>query len=163
MCDDAYFRGNCVVLRPGEYPSLRRMGMNDFASGLARELSGCEPRQPSADGNGGGVPAVLYEAAISPALVRDHRQQLRNLGGTGFNDRASSVRVEQGYWMFYSDADCNGECLTFGHGKSIPVPKSITAFPRHVGSGSVIRITRTQRGARGDVPFFPGSADSRRR
>ena len=23
LCDDAYFRGNCVTLQPGQYPSLR--------------------------------------------------------------------------------------------------------------------------------------------
>src|SRR5262245_38911226 len=35
--DDAYFREHCVTLQPGEYPSLRRMGMNDRISSV-REL-----------------------------------------------------------------------------------------------------------------------------
>ncbi|MDP1649286.1 MAG: beta/gamma crystallin-related protein [Rubrivivax sp.] len=29
VCDDAGFRGRCVVLRPGRYPSLAAMGLND--------------------------------------------------------------------------------------------------------------------------------------
>ena len=29
ICDDRGFEGNCMVLRPGQYPSLRAMGMND--------------------------------------------------------------------------------------------------------------------------------------
>ena len=46
LCADAYFRGSCVTLGPGEYPSLRAMGMNDKLSS-AREL-GWTP-----DGGGG--------------------------------------------------------------------------------------------------------------
>ena len=33
-CDDARFRGRCVVLRPGQYPSLTAMGMNDRISSI---------------------------------------------------------------------------------------------------------------------------------
>ena len=32
ICDDAGFRGSCVVLRPGNYPSLDAMGLNDRVS-----------------------------------------------------------------------------------------------------------------------------------
>ena len=28
-CDEANFRGHCMVLRPGQYPSLQAMGLND--------------------------------------------------------------------------------------------------------------------------------------
>jgi hypothetical protein len=38
ICEDAYFRGRCVTLQPGDYPSLRDMGMNDTISS-AREIS----------------------------------------------------------------------------------------------------------------------------
>jgi uncharacterized protein YcfJ len=34
VCSDAGFRGNCVVLRPGRYPSLAAMGLNNSASSL---------------------------------------------------------------------------------------------------------------------------------
>jgi hypothetical protein len=40
-----------------------------------------------------------------------------NLGRTGFNDRASSLRVESGYWIFCSDSEFRGECRTFGPGE----------------------------------------------
>ena len=33
-CDDARFRGRCVVLRPGQYASLQAMGMNDRISSM---------------------------------------------------------------------------------------------------------------------------------
>jgi uncharacterized protein YcfJ len=32
LCEDSHFEGHCVTLRPGEYPSLDRMGLNDRIS-----------------------------------------------------------------------------------------------------------------------------------
>ncbi len=34
VCDDARFGGRCAVLRPGRYPSLRSMGLNDRISSV---------------------------------------------------------------------------------------------------------------------------------
>ena len=34
ICEDAGFRGRCTVLRPGQYPSLTAMGLNDRVSSL---------------------------------------------------------------------------------------------------------------------------------
>jgi hypothetical protein len=34
VCSDAQFRGNCMVLRPGEYANLAAMGMNDRVTSL---------------------------------------------------------------------------------------------------------------------------------
>ena len=34
ICEDARFNGRCVVLRPGRYPSLASMGLNDRASSV---------------------------------------------------------------------------------------------------------------------------------
>jgi len=39
VCDDAYFRGRCVTLRPGQYTSLSAFGMNDRISSV-RPLRG---------------------------------------------------------------------------------------------------------------------------
>ncbi|HUR89061.1 MAG TPA: beta/gamma crystallin-related protein [Ramlibacter sp.] len=33
-CEDANFRGHCMVLRPGQYPSLSAMGLNDRISSV---------------------------------------------------------------------------------------------------------------------------------
>lgn len=57
VCSDAYFEGRCVLLRPGNYPSLRSMGMNDRISsvrpvdqyGRAEEQRYYEPRGRYAD------------------------------------------------------------------------------------------------------------------
>jgi uncharacterized protein YcfJ len=34
VCQDAAFKGRCVVLRPGQYPSLAAMGLNDRVSSV---------------------------------------------------------------------------------------------------------------------------------
>ena len=34
VCTDAYFEGRCVVLRPGTYPSLASIGLNDRISSV---------------------------------------------------------------------------------------------------------------------------------
>ena len=34
VCTDAHFQGRCVVLRPGDYPSLGQMGLNDNISSI---------------------------------------------------------------------------------------------------------------------------------
>jgi hypothetical protein len=47
---------------------------------------------------------------------------MRDLGTSGFNDRASSLRVESGYWIFCSDAEFRGECRTFGPGDYASLP-----------------------------------------
>jgi len=57
---------------------------------------------------------------------------VRNLDRTGFNDRAQSLRVESGYWIFCSDADFEGDCQTFGPGD---YPDLSGALNRRISSG----------------------------
>lgn len=126
LCDDAYFRGNCVTLRPGRYSSLQQMGLNDRVSSV-RDVGGFGP-PPEHGGNqwGHGARAVLYS---NPDFHGDRYvvdgNYLRDLGNTGFNDRAQSLRVEGGYWMFCSDADFRGQCRTFGPGNYPNLPAQL--------------------------------------
>ena len=36
VCEDSEFRGRCIVLRPGQYPTLAAMGLNNRVSSLRR-------------------------------------------------------------------------------------------------------------------------------
>ncbi len=57
VCSDAVYRGNCVVLRPGRYPSLASMGLNNSASSL-RTIQ----RDARIDDNRyGPLPAQVYD------------------------------------------------------------------------------------------------------
>ena len=125
VCDDAYFRGHCVTLQPGEYPSLGRMGLNDKVSS-AREIGGWGDRPQQGGGWGGGARAVLYDQPNfgGRRFIVDSNV-VSNLGNSGFNDRASSLRVEQGYWVFCSDANFEGQCRTFGPGDYPQLPGAL--------------------------------------
>ena len=60
VCEDVRFDGRCVVLRPGQYPSLAAMGLNDQISSV-REVS----RRTCVDDN---------RYAPPPVVVNDYRQ-----------------------------------------------------------------------------------------
>jgi len=128
LCDDAYFRGSCVTLQPGRYASLREIGLNNRVSS-AREMSdwGPSPGADHGDGRWGrGSRAVLYASRdFRGARYVVDGNYLRNLGNTGFNDRAESLRIEGGYWLFCSDADFQGSCRTFGPGSYPSLPGAL--------------------------------------
>ena len=160
LCADAYFRGNCVTLGPGEYRSLRAMGMNDKLSS-ARELGwtpdggggwnsnnrydhnnqGSYNNNSSYDsnqwGNGGnwgaGARVVLYEdIGLKGRTFVVSAGGVPNLKGTGFNNTASSLRIESGYWLFCSEPNYQGDCRTFGPGDHRSMP---SGFNDRISSG----------------------------
>ncbi len=123
LCSDAYFRGDCRTFGPGRYDNLG--GMTRKASSI-RPVGGPGTPPPVAGPGpapgypadwGGGSRAILFEghgmSGRSLVLAQDY---VPNLDRTNFNDRASSLRVEGGFWMFCTDADFRGQCRTFGPG-----------------------------------------------
>src|SRR4051812_20387714 len=68
-------------------------------------------------GRGRGPEAILFS---NPEFHGDRfvvdGDYMPDLANTGFNDRAQSLRVERGYWIFCSDAQFRGQCRTFGPG-----------------------------------------------
>ena len=59
VCEDARFQGRCVVLRPGNYPSLSEMGLNDRISSV-RPVSG---------------KGYVYAPPPAPVPVYEYRQR----------------------------------------------------------------------------------------
>ena len=53
------------------------------------------------------------------------RSVVNSLDPTGFDDRAGSLRVTSGYWVFCSDANFQGECRTFGPGEYPNLPREL--------------------------------------
>ena len=121
LCDDAYFRGRCVTLQPGNYPWLREIGLDNRVWSARVFGSWGRPPGPPHDGGGWGgdgrARAVLYSNPDfrGEQFVIDGNV-LPDLANSGFNDRAQSLRVERGYWIFCSDAGFRGTCRTFGPG-----------------------------------------------
>ena len=114
VCVDAEFCGGCTVLAPGSYPDLGAYaGRISSARPFEGQLSNSRPDDRSRDRQ---ARATLYERPNLSGRSYTLNDTVRNLNATGFNDRASSLRVESGYWIFCSDADFGGECRTFGPG-----------------------------------------------
>jgi hypothetical protein len=138
VCTDARFGGRCVRLQPGEYPQLEG-GLNGRISS-AREIAQYAPPPPpvAAPGYGGPGPggparAVLYEGeGFRGRSFELQRDVVRNLDRTNFNDRAASLRVVSGYWIFCSDANFEGDCRTFGPGDYPDLPGDLN---RRISSG----------------------------
>lgn len=136
VCTDARFSGRCVRLQPGEYPNLQGDLNNRISS--AREVAQYTPPPPVAapapgPGYGGPARAVLYEGeGFRGRSFELQRDVVRNLDRTNFNDRAASLRVYSGYWIFCSDANFEGDCRTFGPGDYPDLPGDLN---RRISSG----------------------------
>jgi hypothetical protein len=135
LCSDAYFQGDCRNYGPGRYDSL---GGTNGQTSSARPVAGGGGGGGGGNWNGGGgngggnwggggARVIMYEgpnfSGRSFAMTSDI---VRSLDDSGFNDRASSLRIERGYWMFCSDANFGGECRTFGPGDYPNLPSGLS-------------------------------------
>lgn len=147
VCVDINFSGGCTVLNPGQYPTLGNLGheissmrpvRNDQRSGYDRDdqrggydrgdrRSRGDPR----DSNGRPASVTLFSGPNMTgrglALFENGTSDMVN-----FNDRASSLRVTAGYWIFCSDTQFRGECRTFGPGEYPQLP---AALDNRISSG----------------------------
>ncbi len=116
LCTRDYYRGQCADFTPGRYDSLGALnGRIDSAElvSAAPAPVGIVTPTPSAEGR-----VVLYERPdfVGRALVIDGREA-PNLDTMNFGDRAASMRIESGYWMFCTDTRFRGSCRTYGPGE----------------------------------------------
>ncbi|MEP6782900.1 MAG: beta/gamma crystallin-related protein [Acidobacteriota bacterium] len=130
ICVDAEFRGDCRIFVPGRYPDLGGLGGRassarpSYASPVVRNV---EPRDRARWAS-----ATLYSGPnMTGRPFALGSEGTSNLDGL-FNDRASSLRVDRGYWIFCSDADFRGECRTFGPGEYPVLPPDLD---RRISSG----------------------------
>ncbi len=123
LCEHAGLGGRCQEYGPGRYNDLGYLGGKvssvAIVSGIGSGGGYVSPGRPR---------AILYEypnfAGRTFAIEGD---VVSNLDRTGFNDRAASIRVEGGYWMFCGDAFFEGTCRTFGPGEYPSLPWDINA------------------------------------
>jgi uncharacterized protein YcfJ len=117
VCEDVRFRGRCMVLRPGNYPSLAAMGLNDRVSSVKpvnRNARVDESRYaPMAT-----VPKVtFYQNDNFRGKSFTTEQGVTNFQSQNFNDRASSVLVTSGQWEVCEDARFGGRCAILREGR----------------------------------------------
>jgi uncharacterized protein YcfJ len=120
VCEDVRFRGRCVVLRQGQYPSLAAMGLNDRVSSV-RAVSRDAPID---DDRYAPMPPPVQ---VSQVMLFEHEgfqgrtftteTEIRNLNRNGFNDRASSAVVRGERWEVCEDARYRGRCVVLRRGQ----------------------------------------------
>jgi len=120
VCEDPRFRGRCVILRRGEYPSLASMGLNDRVSSVrsvGRNARYDEGRYAPAPPPAQVSQVVFYEnegfqgrTFTADAPVGDFRQG-------GFNDRASSAAVRGERWEVCENVHFGGRCVVLRPGQ----------------------------------------------
>jgi uncharacterized protein YcfJ len=117
VCDDADFRGRCVVLRPGRYASLAAMGLNNRVSSvraLAQDARIADHRyapEPIA----GQVAFFENEGFAGRSFTT--QEPVANLRRSGFNDRASSAVVIGDRWEVCDDPSYAGRCVVLRPGR----------------------------------------------
>ena len=117
ICEDARFSGRCVVLRPGRYPSLATMNMNNSVSSVrmvGRNVRVDDNRYAPAPAS---PQITFYEREGFAGRSFTAENQVGNFERQGFNDRASSIVVVRDFWEACEDAWFAGRCVVLRPGR----------------------------------------------
>ncbi|MDO8248146.1 MAG: beta/gamma crystallin-related protein [Rhodoferax sp.] len=121
VCEDVRFRGRCTVLRPGRYPSLGAMGLNDRVTSVRAVRRGdyVDDRRYAPVPLAAPVPGqvTLYEREGFGGRSFTTDRPIDNFERLGFNDRASSVDVVGEPWEVCEDTRFSGRCAVLRPGR----------------------------------------------
>lgn len=117
VCEAPRFNGRCVVLRPGRYPSLAAMGLNDRVSSV-RSVD----RNARIDDRRYAPEPVVSQISFYQNHGFDGRtfvtgKPVGNFAKHGFNDRASSVVVVGDRWEVCENTRFRGRCVVLRPGQ----------------------------------------------
>lgn len=124
VCMDINFNGGCTVLNPGRYPTLGNLDGQISSVRPAREQRGGHDQRDQGRQGGRYASATLFSGpnmtGRAITIDREGSSDMQN-----FNDKASSLRVERGYWIFCTEVDFRGACRTFGPGDYAQLPRGM--------------------------------------
>jgi uncharacterized protein YcfJ len=121
VCNNNQYRGQCVVLRPGRYPSLASMGLDDEVTSVRTVAGNARiadnryapaPGPVRADGQ-----VTFYERAGFQGRSFTTEEAIANLERAGFNDRATSAVVIGERWEVCDDNRYRGRCVVLRPGR----------------------------------------------
>jgi hypothetical protein len=117
VCTDRRFGGQCRVLRPGRYPSLASLGLNDrvtSARAVSRESRVDDRRYPSQRSQ---MQVTFYEHEGFQGRSFTADRPIDNFQQTGFNDLVSAIDVAGRSVEVCSDAGFQGNCVVLNPGR----------------------------------------------
>jgi uncharacterized protein YcfJ len=141
VCENARYDGRCVVLRPGRYPSLAAMRLNDRVSSVRaveRNARIDEQRYAPAP-----LPAQItfFEGEGFAGRSFSTENRVADLRRKGFNDRASSAVVLGDRWEVCEDSRFRGRCVVLRPGRY----PSLAAMGLNDRASSVREVSATAR------------------
>lgn len=117
FCTDAYFRGRCTTLGPGQYRRIDPAFYRAISS--IRWTDNAVPRygRGGRQGNANRVDVEIFEHDDYQGRKFTANADVIDLYPQNFNDIASSVIVYQGQWELCTDAGYTGRCVVYGPGQ----------------------------------------------
>jgi len=110
VCEDVRFGGTCAVLQPGQYPTLRAMGLNNRISSVQ---AGTRAEAPAPQAGR----VVFFEKEGLSGRSFSTQSEVADFSRNGFNDRVSSVEVFGGPWEVCRDVGFGGPCVILRAGQ----------------------------------------------
>ncbi len=120
VCEERRFRGRCVILRRGDYPSLAAMGLNDSITSVravSRNARYDDDRYAPAPPPVQVSQIVFYEHEGFQGLTFTADTPVGDFRRSGFNDRASSAVVRGERWEVCDDIGYGGRCVVLRPGQ----------------------------------------------
>lgn len=136
VCSQPDFKGDCVTLNRGEYPTLDVRLNHRIES--AREVGSYASETGSYSGYGRGAIELYGQPGFrgrSMPLDRD----APTLEGSGFDDRASSLVVTEGTWQLCSEPGYSGTCRNYAPGR---YPDLGYGMAKEISSARLVRAHR---------------------
>lgn len=139
VCTQAYYRGRCIELTPGSYPGISVSLNGRVAS--ARQIGYADPSPATMSPH----PPIVVSLTVPASTGRAYLYEDPNFGGawvavdrgrandldwanfTNPANRATSVRVESGNWLFCTDMAFQGNCRVLGPGEYPQLSGLLTA------------------------------------
>jgi uncharacterized protein YcfJ len=159
VCEDAQFRGRCVVLRPGRYDSLAAMGLNNRISSVRAVAANAriEDRRYAPMPVAQQANVTFFEREGFQGRTFTTERRVNDFQRFGFNDRASSVVVAGSPWEVCENPRFTGRCVVLRPGH----------YPTLAAMGLNDRISSVRNVAPGarieERRYAPAASDYRRR
>ena len=121
VCDRPRFGGTCTVLRPGQYPSLAALGLEQRVASsraVSRDERVAESRYaPAAAVVPTNAQVIFYANESFTGQSFTAQSQIDDFTRFGFNDRASSAVVLGDQWEVCEDVRFSGRCVVLRPGR----------------------------------------------
>jgi Beta/Gamma crystallin len=114
VCTDAYFRGECRIMAPGQY---RRLEPAFYRSISSVRVAPVAPAPVVERDRRGGPDVELFEDMDFGGNRFATQRDVPDLDVRGFNDKARSLIVYEGKWEMCVDGGYSGRCVVFGPGR----------------------------------------------